>query len=90
MWGQIVGSLAGGILGNRSAGRMSDAMNAANYANREGFEMAKPYIQRLYSEGSSALDDILDAGYYQGATYAGLNENQRRAANLLSSFGMNN
>lgn len=87
---QVAGTVIGGALGNRSANRRMAAIERMNQQNNQGFEMAKPYIDRLYREGAEALDDQLDTGYYQGATYAGLNDNQRRAANMLSDFGFSN
>lgn len=87
---QIIGGLAGSLLGGRNASTSSRAMEEAYRKSNEGFDMAKPYIKRLYEDGAAALDDILDAGYYQGATYAGLTPRQREAAERLSEFGLGN
>lgn len=87
---QAFGSIAGGLLGRNSARSQMSAINEMNRLNREGFTLAKPYIKRLYEGGASGLDNILDKGYYQGATYAGLNPLQEQAARDLTAFGRYN
>ena len=87
---QAFGSIAGGMLGRSNAKSQMSAINEMNRLNREGFELAKPYIKRLYEGGASGLDNILDKGYYTGATYAGLNPLQEQAARDLTAFGMAN
>lgn len=86
----IIGSIAGAALSSRNASRASDAFERANAMNREGFEMVKPYLSRLYKDGTAALDDILNTGYYQGPTYAGLTDAQREAAKYATDFARNN
>lgn len=87
---QAFGSIAGGILGSRGANRGSAAIDEMNRLNREGWELAKPYVDRLYRGGTGALDSMLNKGYYTGATYAGLNQNQEQAAKDLADFGRYN
>ena len=87
---QAFGSIAGGLLGRSSAKSQMSAINEMNRLNREGFELAKPYIKRMYEGGASGLDNILDKGYYTGATYAGLNPIQEQAARGLTAFGQAN
>ena len=86
----LIGGIAGSVLGARNARTASRAMEEAYNKSNAGFEMAKPYVERLYKEGSSALDDMLDAGYYSGATYAGLSPRQEQAARQLAQFGFGN
>jgi len=87
---QIIGGIAGSALGGRNARKASGAFDAAYNKTNAGFDMAKPYVERLYKDGSSALDDMLDAGYYSGATYAGLSPRQEQAAQQLVQFGFDN
>ncbi len=87
---QAFGSIAGGMLGKRGASNNSNAMNEMNRLNREGFQLAQPYIKRMYEGGAAGLDNILDKGYYSDATYVGLNPAQQQAARDLATFGRTN
>jgi len=87
MWGQIIGTVAGGLLANKSAKDQRSANQAAIDAQMAGFNLAKPYISDMYSGGTDALNNSLDAGYYGGPTFAGLNSTQNAALNSMMSTG---
>ena len=39
----------------------------------QGYTDARPYILDMYKGGTEGLNNALDAGYYIGPTYAGMN-----------------
>ena len=43
----------------------------------------------MYKKGTDALNTALDAGYYGGPTYAGMNDMQTAGANNMYNFGGN-
>ena len=73
MWGQIIGAVAGGLMGANSASKDRKAQQAQLDAQMEGYNFSKPYIQRSYDRAEGALNDSLDQGAYQGQTYANQN-----------------
>jgi hypothetical protein len=73
MWGQVIGAVAGGLLGANSASKDRKAQQAQLDAQMEGYNFSKPYIQRSYDRAEGALNDSLDQGAYQGQTYADQN-----------------
>lgn len=73
MWGQVIGAVAGGLLGANSASKDRKAQQAQLDAQMEGYNFSKPYIQRSYDRAEGALNDSLDQGAYQGQTYANQN-----------------
>ena len=73
MWGQIIGAVAGGLLGANSASKDRKAQQAQLDAQMEGYNFSKPYIERSYDRAEGALNDSLDQGAYQGQTYANQN-----------------
>lgn len=99
MWGQIIGAGIG-MLGQRKAAKDQNARQAATDAlNREGWDMAKPYIDATYKSGQEELNKIKASGPYGGAYFAGPNAYATDAYNKMggyvpgmmdSSFGMMN
>lgn len=87
MWGQVLGTIAGGYFANKSAKNQQKANQAAIDAQMAGFNLAKPYTAGMYSGGTDALNASLDAGYYGGPTYASLNSTQNNALNSLMGTG---
>ena len=73
MFGQIAGSLIGGIFANKAAKKQAAAQDRATRLQMQGYTDARPYIQDMYKKGTDALNTALDAGYYGGPTYAGMN-----------------
>ena len=73
MWGQVIGAVAGGLLGANSASKDRKAQQAQLDAQMEGYNFSKPYIERSYDRAEGALNSSLDQGAYQGQTYAGQN-----------------
>ena len=73
MWGQIIGAVAGGLMGANSASKDRKAQQAQLDAQMEGYNFSKPYIERSYDRAEGALNDSLDQGAYQGQTYANQN-----------------
>lgn len=84
---QAVGAIAGGLLANSAARRQQKAQQAAIDAQMAGFNLAKPYISDMYRGGTDALNASLDAGYYGGPTYAGLNQAQQDAITSMEGSG---
>ena len=82
-----VASIGMGMMAQQNAKKASRALDTSNAYNNEGFEMAKPFIQRMYDDGSAALDRILDTGVYQGSSYVGMTPEQDLAARSLTQFG---
>ena len=87
VWGQIAGAAIGGLLSNSAAKRQQRAQQAAIDAQMAGFNLAKPYISDMYRGGTDALNASLEAGYYGGPTYAGLNQTQQDALNSMIGTG---
>jgi len=87
MWGQIAGAVIGGVMANKSAKDQRKANQAAIDAQMAGFNLAKPYIGDMYSGGTDALNSSLGTGYYNGATFAGLNNTQNAALNSMEGTG---
>ena len=77
----------GGLLSNSAAKRQQRAQQAAIDAQMAGFNLAKPYISDMYRGGTDALNASLEAGYYGGPTYAGLNQTQQDALNSMIGTG---
>ena len=77
MIGQVIGAVAGGLLANKAAKNQQRAQQQAIEAQMAGFNLAKPYISDMYKGGTAGLNYALDQGYYQGPTYAGLNQTQQ-------------
>ena len=89
MFGQIAGSLIGGIFANKAAKKQAAAQDRATRLQMQGYTDARPYIQDMYKKGTDALNTALDAGYYGGPTYAGMNPMQTAGANNMYNFGSN-
>ena len=64
MFGQILGAVAGGLLGRSGAKADRKAQQAQLDAQMEGYNFSKPYIQRSYDRAEGALNDVLDQGAY--------------------------
>lgn len=86
MWGQIAGTIIGGVMANRRAQEDRKAMDRANAANMAGFNQYKPYVDAGLKGGQGAFNDVLNAGYYQGQTLAGTNPLASTAANTMGGF----
>jgi len=90
-WGQIAAAVApaviGGILGNKAAKADRSAMSAANQMRMMPYTDSRSYVTDMYERGQGALDGVLDAGYYQGQTYAGLDPLQRQGVDYMGAAG---
>ena len=73
MFGQILGSVVGGLFANQAAKRQAAAMADANRMRMMPYLDVQPYLTDFYSGGTDAFKSGLDKGYYQGDTYAGMN-----------------
>ncbi len=89
MFGQIAGSLIGGMFANKAAKKQAGANKYATDMQMRGYTDARPYIQDMYKKGTDALNTALDAGYYSDPTYAGMNDMQTAGANNMYNFGGN-
>jgi hypothetical protein len=88
-WGAIAGAVIGGVMANKAAKTQASAIDRANAANNMAFMDAREYINPMYKGGTEAMKNQLAAGYYQGPTYAGLNDMQTNAINQQYNFGQN-
>lgn len=83
-----IGSALLGASASRSAAkRMAGSNDYATRMMAMGYTDAQPYIRRMYEGGENALNDALDAGYYSGPTYAGLNNMQTAGLNNQFDYG---
>lgn len=76
MFGQIAGAVVGGLFANSAAKKQAAAQDRATKMQMQPYLDAKPYITDMYKGGTDALNNALNAGYYSGPTYAGLNLDQ--------------
>lgn len=84
---QIGSAVVGGYFANKAAKQQRRATDYATEMNNRGYTDARPYIQDMYKGGTDALNSALDAGYYGGPTYAGMNDMQTNAMNNMYGFG---
>ena len=89
MFGQIAGAVIGGVMANQAAKKQANASRYATDMQMRGYTDARPFIQDMYRGGTDALNNALDAGYYGGPTYAGMNDMQTAGANNMYNFGNN-
>lgn len=89
VWGQIAGAAIGALASNSAAKKQSKANRYATDMQMQGYTDARPYITGMYEGGQAGLDSALDAGYYGGPTYAGMNDMQTAGANNMYNFGNN-
>lgn len=85
-FGQIAGAVIGGIMGNQAAARQSRAMERAAEMAAMGYMDARPYVLDMYKGGTDAMQNRLNTGFYEGPTYAGLNDMQTRGLDNLYDF----
>ena len=83
----IGSAVVGGYFANKAAKQQRRATDYATEMNNRGYTDARPYIQDMYKGGTDALNSALDAGYYGGPTYAGMNDMQNNAMNNMYGFG---
>ena len=82
----IGASLVGGMMNRKAASQDRAAQQAAIDANMAGFNMAKPYLEKLYNRGYDAMNDRINTGTFQGQTFAGLDPLQTEGINMMSDF----
>ena len=86
-FGQIVGSVAGGLFGNASSRRRASAMRDANAMRMMPYTDVQPYLLDFYEQGTDAFKTALDKGYYTGDTRAAMDERTREGLNAGYGFG---
>lgn len=86
-FGQIAGSVIGGIFGNQAAKRQAKAMGDANAMRMMPYTDLQPYLLDFYESGTDAFKTALDKGYYQGDTRAAMDERTREGLNAGYGFG---
>ena len=87
MVGQIGGSLVGGLFGRKAAKDDRRAQAEANRMQMMPYMDARKYVTDMYKRGQGALDKSLNAGYYSGPTYAGLNNLQNQGIQSIAGVG---
>lgn len=88
-WVAIGGAVIGGVSGFMGSKNQKKAQDAANAANMASFNQYKPYVDNNLKGGEGALNNVLEAGAYQGQTYAGANDFQTGTANTMGNYGTN-
>ena len=88
-WGQIAGAVIGAGASYLGSKKQKEAQDAANAANMASFNQYKPYVDNNLKGGEGALNNVLEAGNYQGETYAGANDFQLNTANTMGNYGTN-
>lgn len=88
-FGQIAGSVLGGMFGNKAAKYQRNSDAAALAAQMAPFELLKPYLTELYGGASGALGDALGMGAYSGDTYAGMNPLADEGYGAMAGLGRN-
>ena len=87
MFGQIAGSIIGGMFANKAAKRQAAAMDRANQMRMMPYLDVQPFLKDFYSGGTDAFKSGLDAGYFQGDTRAGMDAMTREGLNAAAGFG---
>ena len=90
MWGQIIGAVAGGILGNRGAKEDRANAAAANSSNNRYYEAAFPYVSGGMSGLKTAYNNMVARGPFDQNYYVGPNQKQIAANNALYDMGGGN
>lgn len=90
MWGQIIGAVAGGVLGNKGAKEDRANVDAANRANNRYYEAAFPYVSGGMEGLKSAYDNMVSRGPFDKDYYVGPNDEQIAANRALYGMGGNN
>jgi len=88
-FGQIAGSVLGGMFGNKAAKYQRGADAAALAAQMAPFNLLEPYLKELYGGASGALGDALNMGAYTGDTYAGMNPLADEGYGAIAGLGRN-
>ena len=86
-FGQMAGSLIGGLFGGGAARRQAAMDRYAVDQQMRPFNLKEPFLKDLYSGAQGALDDALTTGAFTGPTYAGLDPMQRAGISGLGTFG---
>lgn len=90
MWGQIIGAVAGGVLGNKGAKEDRANVDAANRANNRYYEPAFPYVSGGMEGLKSAYDSMIANGPFDKEYYVGPNDEQIATNRALYGMGGNN
>ena len=90
MWGQIIGAVAGGVLGNKGAKEDRANVDAANRANNRYYEAAFPYVSGGMEGLKSAYDEMIARGPFDKDYYVGPSEEQIAANRALYGMGGDN
>jgi len=86
VWGNLLGAAAGIFTGVNAANKQKEAMDKAIEANMAGFNLSKPYLEKLYRGAGSAYTDYLNKGPYQGVTLADPNRFATGAYNKIGGM----
>ena len=86
-FGQIAGSVIGGIMGNKAAKYQAGADRYAVDQQMRPFNLKEPFLRDLYGGAQGALNDALATGAFTGPTYAGLDPMQMRGITGMGAFG---
>ena len=77
-------SIVGGVLGGIGGG--SDQKTGKTNSSVEPWKVQQPYLKTGFSSGAGLYGKYMDAPWYQGQLYAGMNGMQQGAANGAAGF----
>ena len=80
-------TILGGIMGSKAAKQDRAATAEANRMRMMPYLDARGYVTDMYKRGQGALDSALDAGYYQGPTFAPLDPLQNQGIQSIAGVG---
>ena len=80
-------TLVGGFMGNKAAKDDRRAQAEANRLQMMPYMDSRNYVTDMYKRGQNALNQSLDAGYYQGPTFAPLDQMQNDAIQSAAGVG---
>jgi hypothetical protein len=81
----ITAAVVGGAASYAGASKQADAADAASRRQMAGFELSKPFVERMYSNSEDYLNDSLQYGNYKGQTLAGFNPFSQQGYNYLGN-----
>ena len=87
VFGQIAGSVIGGLMGGGAGRRMSAGMDEANLMRIMPYLDIRDNLKEVYEDAADAYGSAKDAGYYSGQTRAAMDPRTRAGLDAGYNFG---
>ena len=87
VFGQIAGSVIGGLMGGGAGRRMSAGMDQANLMRIMPYLDIRDNLKEVYEDAADAYGSAKDAGYYSGQTRAAMDPRTRAGLDAGYNFG---